>query len=414
MGSILLIGGGFANKGAEALLKTLKYELNKRLAQVRFQAIVSANQAADARKADFIPFESRSRQESVMYHLGRVSRLKATRAWSAASQARRYLSRLKECTAVLDLSGYAYADTFGVYPMLLTEDIVYGCSAASVPYVFMPQAWGPLTNPFSQQSIRHIAERATMLFARDKTSLRYLQSVPNIPLEKLELAPDIVLKFKPRESRDTLEPLERAGLLPKNRQRVGICPNIKIYRATERQGVGMANPYVQWLVELCRRFLRETDVEVVLFPHEMSTNWWRWDDRYVCRLVHNVISDNKRVRYFSEYCSADTLKLLIRELDFLIGSRFHSIIAALSLYVPAVAVGWSHKYQEVLNDARVGELAFSYETMCNGATITSILETWANREKVRQKLEQSIPPLLGKVDDVFDRVANVLRRIECC
>lgn len=414
MNSILLIGGGFANKGAEALLKTVRDELDKRLAPVRFQAIVPANQATDARKAGFIPCNSRSREEFVTYHLGRVLKLKATRAWAAASQAGRHLRWLKECAAVLDVSGYAYADTFGIYPMQLTEKLVSGCCIGGVPYVFMPQAWGPLTKSFSQQAIRHMAKHAALLYARDKTSLQCLRSIPNIPEEKLELAPDIVLKFEPRESRDTLEPLERAGLLPKDRQRVGICPNIRIYIATEREGVGMANPYVRWLVELCRRFLRETDVELVLFPHEMSHSSWRRDDRYVCRLVRKAIADDRRVRFFSEYCSADTLKLLIREVDFLIGSRFHSIIAALSLYVPTVAVGWSHKYQEVLNDAGVGELAFSYKTMCNGATINRVLETWANREQVHHRLEQSIPLLKGKVDDVFDRVAEILRRIECC
>jgi colanic acid/amylovoran biosynthesis protein len=195
---------------------------------------------------------------------------------------------------------------------------------------------------------------------------------------------------------------------------VGICPNIRIYYATQREGVGQANPYVRWLAELCRRFLAETDVELVVFPHEMSLSWWRRDDRYVCRLVHKAVGDNRRVKCFSQHCSADTLKLLIRELDFLIGSRFHSIIAALSLHVPAVALGWSHKYQEVLNDVGVGELAFSYEAMRDAATITGILETWANREQVRRRLERSIPLLRRKVDGVFDRVAEILRRTECC
>ncbi|MHC4539203.1 MAG: hypothetical protein ACYS74_05405, partial [Planctomycetota bacterium] len=79
-----------------------------------------------------------------------------------------------------------------------------------------------------------------------------------------------------------------------------------------------------------------------------------------------------------------------------------------------VALGWSHKYQEVLNDVGVGELAFSYEAMRDAATITGILETWANREQVRRRLERSIPLLRRKVDGVFDRVAEILRRTECC
>ncbi|TKJ34790.1 MAG: hypothetical protein CEE38_16655 [Planctomycetes bacterium B3_Pla] len=414
MNSILLTGGGFANKGAEALLRTVRDELGKRLAPVRFQTIVPADQATDARKAGFFPCNSRSRQEFAAYHLGRVPGLKAARVWAAASQTGRHLRRQKECAAVLDVSGYAYADRFGTYPMRLTEKLVSDCNTDGAPYVFMPQAWGPFTGSFSRQAIRHVAERSVLLYARDRTSFESLRGIPNIPPEKLELAPDIVLNFEPRENRETLEPLERGGLLPGNRRRVGICPNIRIYHATQREGVGRSNPYVRWLVELCRRFLVETDVELVLFPHEMSLSRWRRDDRYVCRLVGRAVGDDRRIKCFSQHCSADTLKLLIRELDFLIGSRFHSIIAALSLHVPTVAVGWSHKYKEVLNDAGVGELAFSYEAMRDAATITGILETWANREQVRRRLERSIPLLRRKVDGVFDRVAEILRRTECC
>lgn len=414
MNGILLTGGGFANKGAEALLKTVKDELGRRLGPVAFHAIVPAAQTSDALSAGFIPLNARNRQEFAAYHLGRVQQLNAAQTWAAASQAGRHLEWVRQCAAVLDVSGYAYADRFGSYPINLTGKIVSGCEAASVPYVFMPQAWGPLIRPYSRQSIRRIAERATMIYARDKTSFECLRSVPEIPAHKLELAPDIVLRFEPREDRNTLEPLERAGLLPKNCQRVGICPNIKIYNATEKEGTGPANPYVRWLAELCNRFLNETDAELVLFAHEMSPSWWRRDDRHVCRLVRDSVGPDERVKCFAEQSSADTLKLLVKQLDFLVGSRFHSIIAAFSLHVPAVAIGWSHKYHEVLNDAGVGELAFSYEAMRNEATLTRILEAWANREQVRRRLQQSVPVMKQKVDRVFDRVAELLRRTECC
>lgn len=414
MYSVLLTGGGFANKGAEALLKTVKAELIKRLEDVRFQAIVPVEQQWDARKAGFVPYSSRSRQEFITYHLGRVPGCKATQAWTAVSQSGRYLGWMTGSDAVLDVSGYKYTDKFGIYPMQLMEKLFSGYYTGGAPYVFMPQAWGPFNKSFTKQAIRYMVERSALIYARDKTSLESLMNVPDIRADKLKLAPDIVLKFEPRESRDTLEPLERTGLLYRNRLRAGICPNVKIFKATQQEGVGLDNPYVRWLAELCKNFLAETDVELVIFPHEMSPNWWQRDDRHVCRLVCKLIGDNSRVRYFSERCSADTLKLLIRELDFLVGSRFHSLIAGLSLYVPTVAMGWSHKYKELLNDAGIGELAFSYEQMYDRAIITNILEAWANREQVRCRLERSIPLLCQKIDDVFNHVAKILQRVECC
>jgi len=410
---ILLRGAGFANKGAEAMLKTVRYELGKRLAPVRFQVIVQANQATAAREAGFIPCKEREWGEFVAYHLGRVPGLKATRASVAARQAGRHFHWLKESDAVLDVSGYAYADTCGTYAVQLAKALVSGCHAARVPYVFMPQAWGPFTKSFSQQAIRHMAERAVLLYARDKTSLQYLRSIRNIPPEKFELAPDIALKFRPSQILKHLEPLETSGLLIKGTRLVGICPNIGIYRFTERQGIGPNNPYVRWLADVGNKILAETDATLVLFPHSIDMLLWRKDDRYVCRFVQRALQKTERVRVFLEPCSADTLKLLIQQLDLLIGSRFHSIIAALSFCVPTVAMGWSHKYEEVMNDAGVGELAFSYETMNNGAAITAVLETWADRKQVRHRLQESVPLLQRKVNHVFDRVAHILRNKQC-
>lgn len=414
MNSILLTGGGFANKGAEALLKTVKAELIKRLEHVRFQAIVPANQVKEARKAGFVHCNRRNSREFLTYHLGRVSGLKAAPAKAAASQAGRYRNWLKECTAVIDVSGYVYTDKYETYSIQLTEKLISSCSTASVPYMFLPQAWGPLSMSNSQLSVRLMAEYADIIYARDKTSFRCLQSIPDIPQQKLKLAPDIVLKFEPHENHEALDPLERTGLFYRKGRRIGICPNIRIYRMTEREGTGTANPYVRWLVQLCKEILAETDAELILFGHEISRCWWRRDDRYLCQMVRQSIGEEQRIRYFSQPCSADTLKLLIRELDFLVGSRFHSLIAALSLYVPSIAMGWSHKYKELLKDAGIGELAFSYEQMYNRAIITDILEAWANREQVRCRLERSIPLLRQKVDEVFDQVAKILRRVECC
>ena len=411
---IFLRGGGFANKGAEALLKTVKQELEKRIPSVEFHAIVQGSQATAATHAGFLPHTERTALEFWLYHLGRCPvPVKGCRNVARRLQAHRQIRLLHECDAVLDVSGYAYSDTFVAYPMRLAKDIVSGCHDIGISYVFLPQAWGPFTKSFSQQAIRHMAERAVLLYARDKTSLQHLRSIPDIPLGKLELAPDIVLKFRPCEIHKNLDPLEKSGLLVKEKPLVGICPNIRIYRATERHGIGPNNPYVRWMVDLCNALLTETDAHIVLFPHEIDMRLWRKDDRHVCRFVQQALQTTERVRVFLEPCSADTLKLLIQQLDLLVGSRFHSIIAALSLCVPTVAMGWSHKYQEVMNDAGVGELAFSYKAMNSGAAITSVLETWANREQVRHRLQESVPLLQRKVDDVFDRVAEILRNTQC-
>ncbi|MDZ7835034.1 MAG: polysaccharide pyruvyl transferase family protein [Alkalibacterium sp.] len=40
--------------------------------------------------------------------------------------------------------------------------------------------------------------------------------------------------------------------------------------------------------------------------------------------------------------------ILVEKLDFIIGSRFHSIVHSYKNHVPCIAIGWATKYHELL------------------------------------------------------------------
>ena len=44
------------------------------------------------------------------------------------------------------------------------------------------------------------------------------------------------------------------------------------------------------------------------------------------------------------------LKSMLSNMRFVVGSRFHGLVAALSNNVPVISIGWSHKYAELLSD----------------------------------------------------------------
>jgi colanic acid/amylovoran biosynthesis protein len=50
------------------------------------------------------------------------------------------------------------------------------------------------------------------------------------------------------------------------------------------------------------------------------------------------------------------LKAVLSGAKLIVGSRFHSIVGALSSSVPCIALGWAHKYQAIMEDFGVAEL----------------------------------------------------------
>ena len=85
---------------------------------------------------------------------------------------------------------------------------------------------------------------------------------------------------------------------------------------------------------------------------------------------------------------AGVLRCLIAKMDILIASRFHAIISAMSAGVPAVVVGWSHKYAEVLAPFQLDDFVQSYSNFSKDATMKMIEELSAERQKFSEKIQK--------------------------
>ena len=55
------------------------------------------------------------------------------------------------------------------------------------------------------------------------------------------------------------------------------------------------------------------------------------------------------------------LKSVLSDYLFVVGSRYHALVAALSNSTPVIALGWSHKYDELLADFEVSEFIINEE-----------------------------------------------------
>jgi len=101
---ILILGGGFENKGAEAMLRTVQAELARRLEGAAFRAEVKAREGRAAAAAGLDP------------------------EW------------VDDVSAVVDVSGFAYGDDWGEEPAKKAWLLVNHFEGSGRPYVFLPQA----------------------------------------------------------------------------------------------------------------------------------------------------------------------------------------------------------------------------------------------------------------------------------
>jgi colanic acid/amylovoran biosynthesis protein len=170
-------------------------------------------------------------------------------------------------------------------------------------------------------------------------------------------------------------------------------------------GVGTENAYIIKLVELCR-FARGLDAAVVLLPHDIQPNdLGCYDDRLSCSLVVQGAND-PQVKAMTRRLPAEGIKSLIANCDLVVGSRFHALVAALSQGIPAMALGWSHKYLELLRPFGLEKYVVGIEALDTENLQALLAELWNDRAAAARGLAAPLATIHRDVDELFDRVAH--------
>jgi len=104
--------------------------------------------------------------------------------------------------------------------------------------------------------------------------------------------------------------------------------------------------------------------------------------------------------------TAAELKSVIGHADLLLGSRYHSIVAALSHRVPAVAVGWSHKYGELMASVGLEGCVADVRSFDRRAALGLVADAWATRAESAATLRRTVPALEEASHRILETVAR--------
>lgn len=412
--NILIRGGNFTGKGAEAMLFTVRQELSKRIPQTRFLIELSADEEESALAADFTPVIKKGwPSENPLKKLAHLSASVLTHPRTlpyALTKPGEFLmirERMQGVDAVVDINGYAYGDPWAHQDFALTTcAFVRYCRRTSKPYLFLPQAWGPFTHPEITSLTREMCLSSRAFYARDKQSQAYLADLLGKNKNEIDLGNDIAFRFSSAEAKEGTALLSRLGIAAGEQPVVGVVPNMRVY--DRMPGKGAENQYVKTLIEVAR-FSSRLQASVVVLPHEIITDSASRDDRYLCELIVSALPGEENIGAVTTWESSCNLKSLIGQLDLLIGSRFHSIVAALSSRVPCVVLGWSHKYDELMGMVGLERYVIRHEELEQEKILAVIEEAWTQRQDLSKQLSHRLPAIEKSVDELFDQIARKIQ-----
>ncbi len=98
---------------------------------------------------------------------------------------------------------------------------------------------------------------------------------------------------------------------------------------------------------------------------------------------------------------------MIGQCRIVISSRFHGLVSALSQSVPVLAMGWSHKYKELLTDYDCEEFLIPVD----GIAISKALENIdKNYPKIKRRIEVRAKEIKAQVSQMWATVASIVEK----
>lgn len=422
MSNIVFVGGQFRNKGSEAMIISTAATLKRFLPSTKFT--IMSHYHEDANKDLGGEFKviwdhtrnvrSRSLLRNVQSLLrnvrSRLLLLFMSLLYSIVplNAFRQFLTRkstvLREfcnADAVVDMSGFALTDDMGLKRMLYYCSGIILCKLLGTPFIVYPQSMGPFNSISSRILVRLFLPMADLIMVRGESTKKNLEKI-GINTKRIHACADSAFLFEAVPSEKAAEILNAHGTVDKTL--VGIAPNIRIYERCD--GIGSANTYEVLLTKIIDYIIDEFDAKVVLIPFEYKIDGY--DDRLIINeILMNIKKQNSVFAIDKEYSAAE-LKAIIGQLDLLLASRFHSVVASASMRVPVVVIGWAHKYVELMKELGLEEYVIDYRKAFVDEIKCVLKKMWHNKEEIVKKLEIEVIKTEKSALEAGELVKNLL------
>lgn len=230
------------------------------------------------------------------------------------------------------------------------------------PFFRFIQSYGPFKSWRFKLLATTEFRKLPCVMARGKLSASACREVTgNVPVYYF---PDVAITLPCADEKWLRGYLKQFALKPNTY--IVLCPSAVIKAMPTKKYSSLGAKHIGVYKAIAKHYLSMG--EAILFLPHMTSPILSHCDREVCNnvidaLVHDG-TDTNRCHIVNDELDCRELKALIKGAKLSIVSRYHALVAALSSGVPAVAVGWNDKYQDLLDfykssgfavDAREGE-----------------------------------------------------------
>lgn len=247
------------------------------------------------------------------------------------------------------------------------------------PLAIYSISFGPLPNNWLFKRISvYVLRHCKFLSLRDKQSQQYAEEL------HVKFNPSIDTVFLDNTSTPEI-PVEISNL--RSEKYVIVVPN-KLYFLYPQYKKICPEKLDQFYLTIINLFVNK-GLNVVLLPHLYTS----FNDKHYFEKLYKQLPNKEKVSVFPDHYSCDVLQTVIRNAEFLVGARCHSIVFAIRGNTPFIALSYEHKMKHMLSLLSLDEYAVDLEEQ-------TFDQDFSNR-------------LANKIESCFDRRKTIEQEISC-
>lgn len=246
---------------------------------------------------------------------------------------------LSQTDLILDVSGYAFTTKFGIETIYGYLNRIFLAKEFSIPIYIFSQSFGPIVYKNNKEKILTEFLLCKLLKYPEKIEVREkigFSILSKYTKKNLVYKPDMVLMYNG---------IINYGLLRKKsydhiaidvvKKSIAIIPNQKIIEKTPigKRYMDILNTIITHLIKV--------GFNVSIIIHCKL-------DKVIGEQLKKMNGDNINEIDCTEY-GGSLYNEIIGKFDFIVASRYHSIIHAYRQGIPALVFGWEEKYNELLS-----------------------------------------------------------------
>lgn len=393
---IVVVGAKMSNKGAQSMVFQIVSEMNKRYPNKKVVAFMNHKRALIEKMDGIYNFEIVPFQPAdILFLYGGIQSAAAEILGVSKENITHLKDILKNTCIAFDVSGYSLSSNWSgansikyLYQLAILKKY-------KIPTVLMPQSFGPFDyKPVFKQYINRLGKKLltypAFIFAREKFSYSIVKK--QFGLNNVSLSKDMVLLGKETDRTIVFQPGIKLREFHIGHSCVAVVPNNKLVeKLSLEKALAIYKSAINHLLQYGRT--------IYIVQHSEA-------DINLCVKIKDNYRDNSLVTLLQENLNCMEYDLLIKQFDYIIASRYHSLVHAFKQNVPCIAIGWSEKYNSLMETMNQSQYMVDARNFNEEDLLTKISIMQENFDEERKK----ICSFFDKADeDIYDVIFDKIK-----